>query len=140
MGSTTRSSTAATGTAAVGCRNEVALRGRLSAPPEARTLPSGDEVVVFRLVVDRPSTVRGRTSARGQSSGRRAPTVDTFDCAVWRAAHRRAAGGWAAGDVIELTGALRRRFWRTAGGAASRHEVEVTTVRVVQRVGRRTSS
>jgi single-strand DNA-binding protein len=35
--------------------------------------------------------------------------------------------------VIEVEGALRRRFFRTASGAASRYEVEVT---VLSRVAR----
>jgi len=35
---------------------------------------------------------------------------------------RRSALRWVQGDVVEVTGALRRRFWRTpAGTAASRY-------------------
>ena len=36
-------------------RNDVVLRGRLSASPELRTLPSGDTLLVFKLVVRRES-------------------------------------------------------------------------------------
>jgi single-strand DNA-binding protein len=32
-------------------RNDVVLRGRLSAPAELRTLPSGDALISFRLIV-----------------------------------------------------------------------------------------
>ena len=34
--------------------NVVVLRGRLSRPPEPRTLPSGDELVGYEVTVDRP--------------------------------------------------------------------------------------
>jgi len=36
---------------------------------------------------------------------------------------------WRAGDIIEIDGALRRRFWRTPGGPVSRYEVEVRKAR-----------
>jgi single-strand DNA-binding protein len=102
-------------------RNEVVLAGRLPAPAEERTLPSGDAMVSFRVVVPRPPGA-GPSSARS-------PSVDTIDCVAWQAATRRAALGWAAGDVVEVTGTLRRRFWRSGGGAASRTEVEALKVR-----------
>ncbi len=104
--------------------NEVRLVGRLAAGPEERTLPSGDVLGSFRVVVGRPAVRRGRE---------RAPTVDTIDCAVWRGDVRRVVRGWVAGDVVEVTGALRRRFWRGGAGAASRTEVEVRRARRVAR-------
>jgi single-strand DNA-binding protein len=94
--------------------NEVRLRGRLSGEPVERALPSGDVVVTFRLVVDRP-----------EGGGVR---VDTLDCAAFRADARRRVLGAAHGDVIEVGGALRRRFFRSGVGSASRYEVEVRTV------------
>lgn len=94
-------------------RNEVHLRGRLAAPAVERQLPSGDLVAVFRLVVDRPPT-------RGS-----AVRVDTLDCAVFLADLRRRVARCEPGEVLEVEGALRRRFFRGAGGAASRYEVEV---------------
>jgi single-strand DNA-binding protein len=105
-------------------RNEVSLLGRLSAPPEERVLPSGDALVSWRLVVRRPPSTRAG-----------APSVDTIDCASFRADVRRAAAKWTADDVLEVSGALRRRFWRGGSGAASRTEVEVTRVRRVRAVG-----
>ena len=39
------------------------------------------------------------------------------------------------GDVVEVEGSLRRRFWRVGAGAASRSEVEVTRVRRVASAG-----
>lgn len=105
-------------------RNEVSLLGRLSAPPEERVLPSGDAIVTWRLVVRRPPSTRAG-----------APSVDTIDCASFRADVRRAAAKWRADDVLEVNGALRRRFWRGGSGAASRTEVEVTSVRRVRGPG-----
>ncbi len=106
-------------------RNEVCLAGRLAAPAEERTLPSGDVMVSFRVVVARPP---------GRKPGReRAPTVDTIDCVAWTAPLRRATLAWSAGDVVEVTGALRRRFWRAGAGAASRTEVEVLKARRLAR-------
>ena len=108
-------------------RNEVVLRGRLAAPAEERRLPSGDALVVFRLVVARSPAARRRTDG--------GPSVDTLDCVAWRAPVRRAALGWQVGDVVEVEGALRRRFWRAAAGPASRCEVEVAAARVAVRAG-----
>ena len=119
---TTDTTTGTTGSAA---RNEVLLVGRVAAPPEERELPSGDRLVTLRLVVDRPAPVRpapGRTVS-----------VDTLDCACWTAGARRTARSLQAGDVVEVHGALRRRFWRGGAGAASRTEVEVAALRRLSR-------
>jgi single-strand DNA-binding protein len=104
-------------------RNEVLLVGRLSGPPEERALPSGDVVVSFRVVVDRPP----------RRSAPRATTVDALECAVWTAALRRAALSWQAGDVLELEGAIHRRFWRVLTGTSSRYEIEVSRARRVRK-------
>ncbi|WP_323099912.1 single-stranded DNA-binding protein [Intrasporangium sp. YIM S08009] len=123
--------------------NEVRLRGRVGAPAEERTLPSGDVIVTFRVVVARPP-VRGAASAAarttgatgatgaavGEPRGARA-TVDTLDVVCWAAGARRTAGRLGAGDVVEVEGALRRRFFGVAGGRASRYEVEAARVRRV---------
>lgn len=106
--------------------NEVHLVGRLAAAPAQRELPSGDVVVIFRVVVARPPV---RASARRSAAGTRTPTVDTLDCAAWRADVRRSLLAAAAGDVLDLHGSLRRRFWRAGPSAVSRSEVEVIRVR-----------
>jgi single-strand DNA-binding protein len=98
-------------------RNEVLLVGRLAAAPEERVLPSGDVITTFRLVVD-------RTGPRRPSAGRTV-TIDSLECIGWTAAARRSAATLSAGDVLEVRGALRRRFWRGRSGPASRYEVEV---------------
>jgi single-strand DNA-binding protein len=108
-------------------RNEVLLVGRLTAPAEERTLPSGDVLVTWRIVVDRPP--------QAKTGDRRSPTVDTLDCVAWRGDVRRSAASWSVGDTVELTGSLRRRFWRATSGPVSRTEVEVTRGRRVAKAG-----
>ncbi len=105
--------------------NEVRLLGRVSLDPEERTLPSGDRLWTFRLVVTRPA---------GDPTARRA-SVDALECAVWGGRPRRSVASWRAGDIVEVQGALRRRFFRHAGGTASRFEVEVSSARLVRRQG-----
>lgn len=112
-------------------RNEVLLVGRVSGVPEERTLPSGDRLTTWRLVVE-------RGPGRRPPQGVRATTVDTFDCVAWTAAVRRRASALLADDVVEVQGALRRRFWRAGGGAASRCEVEAVSVRRLSRRPRAT--
>jgi single-strand DNA-binding protein len=107
--------------------NEVHLIGRVAAAAECRQLPSGDEVSLLRIVV--PRAAPSRRAAGSRSS--RAPIVDTLDCAVWTAALRRKVHGLDAGTIVEISGSLRRRFWRAPGGAASRYEVEVQSLRRV---------
>ena len=104
--------------------NDVHVRGRLAAPADQRTLPSGDSVVTFRLVVDRPA----RTSPRASAA-----RVDTLDCAVFGAGIRKRALAWGPGDVLEVRGSLRRRFFRTGGGPASRYEIEIVSASRVAR-------
>jgi len=107
--------------------NEVRLVGRVSGEPEERLLPSGDSLVSWRVVVDRPA------GARRAPAGVRAATVDTVDCVAWPAGLRRTARALAEGDVVEVTGALRRRFWRAGPTSVSRTEVEVDRVRRLSR-------
>ena len=111
---------------AAGPLNEVRLRGRVSGLPETRALPSGDTVVLVRLVVPRVAPARGAARAK-------APGVDTLDCAVWRGDLRRRVASWADGDRVEVVGALHRRFWRSGVGVASRYEVEALDVRRLTR-------
>lgn len=101
--------------------NEVHLVGRLAVEPASRELPSGDLLVSFRLVVSRPPGRRRPTE--------RSPTVDTLDCAAFRRDVQRSLARLQPGDVVEVHGSLRRRFWRAGPAAASRSEVEVLRVR-----------
>ena len=111
-------------------RNEVVLVGRMAAAAEERTLPSGDLLTTWRLVVDRPP------ARRPVPPGVRAATVDTLNCVAWEAGPRRTARGLVAGDVVSIAGALRRRFWRAGAGAVSRCEVEVSAVKRLSRAAR----
>ncbi len=99
--------------------NQVFLRGTFAGEAVERTLPSGDALVSFRITVARPSGGRVR--------------VDSIDCASARASVRRSAGRYQAGDEVELTGSLHRRFWRTPSGApSSRYQVDVDSMRRVR--------
>lgn len=105
----------------------VVLRGRVTAPPEERELPSGDALVTFRLSVRRRPTPLGRGSRQ---------TSDWVDCVAAVARIRRAAARWSVGDEVEVEGVLRRRFFRTAsGGGGSRLEVEALQARRVRKAG-----
>ena len=97
--------------------NAVRLSGRVSAAPEARMLPSGDEVVSFRLIVHRSPAARRRSKQR----------VDTIECSAWTARLRRSVRRLAAGDAVTVTGELRRRFTRGAGGPMSWVNVDLDT-------------
>ncbi len=107
-------------------RNEVVLVGRVSGEPETRELPSGDTLVSWRVVVDRPAP-------RRPPEGRKPPTIDTVDCVGWTAGVRRTVRTLTDGDVVIVEGALRRRFWRGGAGMQSRTEVEVRSVRRLRR-------
>jgi single-strand DNA-binding protein len=99
--------------------NTVHLRGRLANTPSPRELPSGDELWAFRLTVGRPPGDRAR--------------VDSIDCSTTRARVQRVLERASPGETLDVTGALRRRFWRVPTGLASRYEVEVSAL---ARVGR----
>jgi single-strand DNA-binding protein len=102
--------------------NEVRLVGRVSSAPERRSLPSGDELLGFRLVVDRPpESYRGRQR------------VDVLDCVVWRGRAARTVAGWAPGDTVEVLGQIRKRFFAAAGGTGSRVEIELCSGRLIRR-------
>lgn len=88
--------------------NDCLLRGRVSAPATDRELPSGEHVVEFRLIVKRDSR----------------EGVDTLDIAAWSSKARRTALSLKAGEWVEVSGAIRRRFWQAPTGAASRWQVE----------------
>jgi single-strand DNA-binding protein len=98
--------------------NEVRLRGRLADAPTVRELASGDVLAVFRVIVDRPPGGRVR--------------VDTIECSTTKPRVRRSLARSQLGDQVDIQGSLRRRFWRTPTGPASRYAVEVDSVRIVK--------
>ena len=102
--------------------NEVTLVGRMSQPAEEQLLPSGSALWKFRVIVGRPSTPASRV------------TVDALDCVVWSKRPARSVTTWRAGDLVEVKGSLRRRFFSPAGGGrVSRCEIEVATARLIRR-------
>jgi len=102
--------------------NEVTLVGRMSQPAEQQVLPSGSELVKFRVIVGRPPSPTSRV------------TVDALDCVVWTKRPARAVVGWRTGDLVEVKGSLRRRFFApTGGGRVSRCEVEVASAKLIRR-------
>ena len=102
--------------------NEVTLVGRMSQPAEEQVLPSGDALWKFRVIVGR----KGASASRA--------LVDALDCVVWAKRPARSVAGWRSGDVVEVRGSLRRRFFAPAGGGrVSRCEVEVASARLIRR-------
>ncbi|MDP4825419.1 MAG: single-stranded DNA-binding protein [Candidatus Nanopelagicales bacterium] len=99
--------------------SSLTLVGRISGVEE-KVMPSGDEITTFRVVVDRPPKDRG-------PSGK--VRVDTIPCSAWTKRVRGVIGRCAAGDLVEVHGVLRRRFFRAQGVPTSRIEVDVRAVR-----------
>ncbi|GLW99843.1 single-stranded DNA-binding protein [Microtetraspora sp. NBRC 16547] len=97
--------------------NSVLLRGRLSMEAEDRELPSGVLLTRWRLAVRRPEDHPGHQRA------------DAIECATFEDGVREIVSGWRLDDVVEVEGAVRRRWWR--GG--SRYEIEVHTARRIER-------
>lgn len=95
--------------------NHVLLRGRVADSAETRTLPSGDEIVSFRLIVDRSTAAKRRSRQ----------LVDTFDCSVWTARLRTKALKLHPGERVEVSGELRRLFSRSGNGVSSRVFVDL---------------
>ena len=100
--------------------NTVELRGRVTSTPVERELPSGTVITTFRMSVARARTQMTAGSGQG---------ADWVDCVAWSARNRRTVAGWAVGDEVEVSGALRRRFYRGGAGAVTRLEVEVLGAR-----------
>ena len=102
--------------------NSVTLVGRLSATVSERELPSGDNVTSFSVIVDRPPRDR-----RGKT------TVDLIPCQTFSVSIGARVFRLEPGDWIQVTGALRRRFWRSSESAQSALEVQATSVRKVRK-------
>lgn len=100
--------------------NEVFLVGRVTSEALSKILPSGDQVVEFRVVIDRAKASRVRIEKR---------EVDSLDIAAWSAKSRKKALSIKVGDWVEIHGAVRRRFWQAPTGLASRWQVEADEIR-----------
>ncbi|RYB92101.1 single-stranded DNA-binding protein [Nocardioides oleivorans] len=107
--------------------NDVRLVGRLSAAPAVVELPSGDTLMTFRISVER-SARAGSPAARGS-----AQRVDSVPCTAWASRLRRSVATWRVGDIVEVEGAVRCRFYQAGGATRSRVEVEATSGRLMRR-------
>lgn len=88
-------------------KNVVQLRGRISGERREKSLPTGDTVVEFRLIVKRDDQ-----------------GFDTFDIGVRKAGLRKLAKSMHEQEWVEIAGVIRRRFWNSPSGLASRWHVE----------------
>ncbi|WP_224279322.1 single-stranded DNA-binding protein [Nocardioides lacusdianchii] len=100
--------------------NDVRLVGRLTSAPTTVELPSGDAVITFRVSVPRAGAVTGQR-------------VDSVPCAAWSARVRRSVLTWRVGDLVEVEGAVRCRFYQAGGATRSRVEVEASAARIIRR-------
>lgn len=99
--------------------NSVSVVGRVSTEADFLELPSGQMMARFRVVVPRQAP---QTKT----------TVDTLDCIAYKPVIQRKAEKLAAGQIVELSGEIRRRFWKTGVSVASRVEIEVTALKVLK--------
>ena len=108
--------------------NDVRLVGRLTAEPLVVELPSGDALVTFRISVPRGAPPRAVSGAGGSSQ-----RVDSVPCTAWSPRLRRSVLTWRAGDLVEVEGAVRCRFYQAGRATRSRVEVEATSAKIIRR-------
>lgn len=104
--------------------NDVRLVGRLTGEPALVELPSGDALVTFRISVPRSAPASGAAATQ---------RVDSVPCTAWSPRLRRSILTWRAGDLVEVSGAVRCRFFQAGGATRSRVEVEATAARIMRR-------
>jgi single-stranded DNA-binding protein len=92
--------------------NKVNLVGRISEPAKEKTLQRGDVLVEFRLIIERDDR----------------EGVDTLDIATWPAQLKKRALKLEEDQWVGIKGVLRRRFWKTPSGVASRWQVEAREI------------
>ena len=132
--------------------NQVVLQGRVSGVAASKKLPSGDSVVQFRLIVDRVNSGLNRKSigskfsktvqskkdknvksgkvgksASSSKTGNKSISkreVDTLDVGVWRKDLQKKSLTLVGEQFVNVKGAIRRSFWSTPNGLASRYQIE----------------
>jgi single-strand DNA-binding protein len=92
--------------------NDVLLRGRISTLAIEKELPSGDKVCEFRIVI-----------ARSNEEG-----FDAIDISAWSSKLRRTALALKSDQWVEVTGSIKRRFWRGAAGLSSRWQIDANEI------------
>ncbi len=106
-------------------RSEALLVGRLGAVAEKK-MPSGDTMLSFRVVIDRAPRDRG-------PSGR--VLVDAIECSLWKANLIKRVQKMPVDSLVEVSGPLRRRFFRSGHGFQSMMDVEVRRLRRIDSRG-----
>ena len=82
--------------------NSIHLVGRLTKDPELRFTPNGKKVATLRVACDR----------RGSNN-----ETDYFDVSVWEKQAEFAADYLTSGRLVEVTGTMTYREWKTDDGA-----------------------
>ena len=85
--------------------NVVSIMGRLTKKPELKQTPSGNDVCVFTVAVDR--------DAKGEDGTRQA---DFLDIIAWKGTARLVADRFDKGQGISITGRLQTRTWKDKSG------------------------
>jgi single-stranded DNA-binding protein len=95
--------------------NEIVLVGRLSGEPEWRPLSDDRQVTVWRVIVE-------HRDARSPQDA-----IDTIRCVTYDPAIQAGVRTWSHGDLIEVRGSLRHRFFRAPTGPRGLYEVEAAS-------------
>ncbi|KAB8195038.1 single-stranded DNA-binding protein [Nonomuraea phyllanthi] len=98
-------------------RNEVLLVGRLSAGVEEQSLPSGDTVTKWRIIVCRRRHRRG------------AALTDSIPCVTFDPETAAVVRGLKPRDYLEVTGSFRCRVFGPSAAKIWRYEVEVSSAK-----------
>ena len=105
-------------------KNVVVLMGRLAAEPERRSLPDGTPAVSFALAVNR-SVPLGEGKFEDKLDG-------FFDCDLVGNTALTVIDDLHKGALVQVTGSLHQRKWKTGNGAGSRTaskiEIKVKTI------------
>ena len=105
-------------------QNQVILQGRISGKPERKKLPSGDTIVQFRLIVDRKTGLKSKS----KSADKKKREVDTIDIGVWKKKLQIKALSLVPEQFAKIEGAIRRNFWTTPAGLASRYQIDAEVI------------
>lgn len=101
-------------------RNEVLLVGRLSSAAEDRSLPSGDTMTKWRLLVRRRGHRRGGM------------VTDSIPCVTFVPEVTELVHGLRPRDPVEVRGAFRCRVFGPTAARVWAYEVEVTAARTIE--------
>ena len=101
--------------------NKVVLLGNLTADPETRTTPSGQNVTSFSLAVNR---------TWNDASGQRQEETSFINCTAWGPRGETIAKYVGKGRQLLVSGRLQQRSWDDKETGKKRSRVEVTATDV----------